>query len=100
MTTTEQKSLARRRQNARIGERTLKITFDESATAFVLDAFGKKTSPDGFVVEKKDADQKVVTPRGEEIQQAEFAGIRKGSIVLLKTNIVSLVEAAEAIKPR
>ena len=77
---------------------SLKITFDDSARAFVLDAFGKKISNDGFVVEKNHANQKVVTPRREEIKADEFAGIRKGSIVLLKSNIVSLIEAAEAIK--
>ena len=78
---------------------SIKITFDASAKDFILDAFGKKISPEGFVVEKKCNDQKVVTPRGEDIKESEFAGVRKGSIVLLKSNIVSLIEAAESIKP-
>ena len=77
---------------------SLRITFDDSARDFVLDAFGKTVSADGFVVEKKCTDNKVVTPRGEEIQESEFAGVREGSIVLLKSNIVSLIEAAEAMK--
>jgi hypothetical protein len=75
----------------------LKITFDESARAFVLDAFDKRISDDGFVVDKTHPDQKVVTPRGEDIPGDEFAGIRKGSAVFLKSNIISLVEAAKAI---
>jgi hypothetical protein len=75
----------------------LRITFDESARAFVLDAFGKTISKDGFVVDKTTG-QRVVTPRGEEIKADEFAGVRKGSAIPLKKNIVSLVEAAEAMK--
>jgi hypothetical protein len=76
----------------------LKITFDASARDYILAAFGKKISG-GFVVEKTSPDQKVVTPRGEEIKAEEFAGVRKGSAIFLKSNIVSLVEAAEAMKP-
>lgn len=76
----------------------MKITFDKSARAFVLDAFGK-TAKDGFVVEKSNTAQKVLTPRGEEIPVQEFAGVRKGSAIFVKSDIVSLVEAAESMKP-
>ena len=76
---------------------SLRITFDESTRAFILNAFGKTISDEGFVVEKASPDKKVVTPRGEEIKASEFAGVRKGSAVFLKSNIVSLVEAAEAM---
>jgi hypothetical protein len=77
---------------------SLKITFDGSARGFVLNAFGK-TTKDGFVVEKKAPSQRVLTPRGEEIPVDEFAGVRKGSVIFVKSDIVSLVEAAEAMKP-
>lgn len=74
----------------------MQITFDESARAFILDAFNK-TVRDGFVVEKSKPTEKVITPRGDEIPVQEFAGVRKGSAVFVKNDIVSLVEAAEAI---
>jgi hypothetical protein len=61
-----------------------------------LDAFGK-TIENGFIVEKTKIGQKVLTPRGEEIKVTEFAGVRKGSAIFLKSDIVSLVEAAESI---
>lgn len=76
----------------------MKITFDESARAFVLDAFGK-TIRDGFIVEKKKPSEKVITPRGEEVAVKDFAGVRKGSVILVKSDIVSLVEAAESLTP-
>lgn len=77
---------------------SMQITFDESARSFVLDAFGK-TTKDGYVVEKTNPSQKVLTPRGEEIPLKEFAGVRKGSVIFVKNDIVSLVEAAESMKP-
>ncbi|MFZ2641645.1 MAG: hypothetical protein WA117_11655 [Verrucomicrobiia bacterium] len=76
---------------------SIQITFDSSAREFVLDAFGK-TVREGFVVEKATPTQKVLTPRGEEIPVADFAGVRKGSVIFVKTDIVSLVETAESIK--
>ena len=75
---------------------SLRVTFDSSARNFILDTFGKTTS-NGFIVEKPKPAQKVLTPRGEEIAVSEFAGVRKGSVVFVKTDIVSLVEAAEAM---
>jgi hypothetical protein len=76
---------------------SVRITFDASAREFILDAFGKKTR-NNFVVEKSDPEQKVLTPRGEEIPLKELAGIRKGSVIFVKSDIVSLIEAAKAIE--
>lgn len=76
---------------------SIRITFDDSAREFVLDAFGK-TDRDGFIVEKKKTDQKVLTPRGEEISLKDFAGMRKGSVIFVKSDIVSLIEAAIAME--
>lgn len=76
---------------------SIRVTFDTSTRDLVLEAFGKAAS-NGFVVEKAKSDQRVLTPRGEEIPLKEFAGVRKGSAVFLKSDIVSLVEAAKAMK--
>ena len=75
----------------------MRITFDEQCRDFVLDAFGKCVNKDGFIAEKKDPSQRVLTTRGEEIRADEFAGVRKGSVVMVKSDFVSLVEAAVAI---
>ena len=75
---------------------SLRVSFDAGARNFILDAFGK-TVRNGFVVEKTKPGQKVLTPRGEEIPVKDFAGVRKGSAIFVKSDIVSLVEAAETI---
>lgn len=63
----------------------------------MLESFGKKVR-NGFVVEKSHPDQKVITPRGEEIPVKDFAGVRKGSVIFVKSDIVSLLEAAKAMR--
>lgn len=77
----------------------LRITFDASARDFVLDAFGKTTA-NGFVVEKCNKEQKVLTPRGEDVPVQEFAGVRRGSTIFVKSDIVSLIEAAKTIEAK
>jgi hypothetical protein len=74
----------------------IQVTYDASARDFVLDAFGKSVK-NGFVVEKSNPNQRVITPRGEEIPVEKFAGVRKGSAIFVKSDIVSLVETAKAI---
>lgn len=73
------------------------ITFDDSARPFILNVFGKTVDSDGFIVEKNDRKQRVLTPRGDDIRLKEFAGIRKGSAVFIKSDIVSLVETADVL---
>jgi|GEM_PF-1559515 len=61
---------------------------------FVLEAFMKK-SINGQVVDENG--QKVLTPKGEEIDVANFGGIIKGSTLYLKSNIKTLLEYGERI---
>lgn len=75
----------------------MKMIFDETARGFVLDAFNKKVDAEGYIVEKSNCDHRVLTPTGDEILADEFAGVRKGSVVFIKSDIASLVQAAQAI---
>lgn len=75
----------------------MKMIFDESAREFVLEAFNKKVDADGYIVEKSNGGHRVLTPSGDEIKAGEFAGVRKGSVVFIRSDIASLVQAAQAI---
>ena len=75
----------------------MKMVFDASARDFVLEAFNKVLDPEGYVVEKNDQKHRVLTPSGDEIHVSEFAGVRKGSVVFIKSDIVSLIQAAQAM---
>ena len=75
----------------------MRITFDDSAREFVLNTFHKTSDKREYVVEKADPRQRVLTPRGEDIPLDEFAGVRRGSTVFVKSDIVSLVEAVRVM---
>ena len=68
------------------------ITFDKSAKKDVLELLGKNVDSEGFIVEKDNPQQKVLTFDGQEITVDEFGGIQKGSEVFIKDDLVSLME--------
>lgn len=68
-----------------------KITFDKSVKKDILDFLDKSIDDDEFIVEKDNSNQKVLTFDGEEITTEEFGGIKKGSEVFIKNDIVSLM---------
>ncbi|MBI2102438.1 hypothetical protein HYT55_01245 [Candidatus Woesearchaeota archaeon] len=74
-----------------------KITFSESAREDILNLYGKSIDEEGFIVEKENFSQRVLTPQGEEIRLEEWAGIRKGSEAFIKNDIFSLIELAKKL---
>ena len=74
------------------------LTFDESARDFVLEAFDKKVDKTGYIVEKSNPAQRVPTPDGQDISIEKFAGIRKGSEIYIRSDIVSLIELCDDLK--
>lgn len=67
------------------------LTFDESATDFILEVFDKAVDEEGYIVDAETG-ERVTTPDGHEIKASEFAGIEKGSELFIDDNFVSLVE--------
>lgn len=73
------------------------ITFDASAKRDILDLFNKAVDEEGYIVEKNNSTQKVLTFDGEEIKVEQFAGIRKGSEIFIKSDLVSLINLADIL---
>ncbi len=69
----------------------VKITFDKAAKKEFLELIDKEVDEDGMIVEKSNPNQRVVTFDGQEISIDEFGGVKKGSEVFIKNNIVSLM---------
>ena len=67
------------------------LTFDDSAKEDILDFIDKAVDSEGFIVEKLNHIQRVITFDGEEISKKEFGGVKKGSEVFIKNDIVSLM---------
>ena len=74
------------------------ITFDKSAKDFVLKTFNKTTDEEGYIVEKDNPKQRVLTSDGEEIKMEEFACIKKGSEKYIKSDIVSLIKLSDELR--
>jgi hypothetical protein len=74
------------------------VTFEESAKKQILSFFDKTVDEEGFIVEISDHTQRVITPEGEEIKLEEFAGIRKGSEIFIKSDLPSLFDLVDILK--
>ena len=74
------------------------ITFEKQAKKFILDIFGKQVDVYGFVVEKNNPQQKVLTPDGDELEENQFAGVKKGSEIYIKSDILSLIKLYDSLK--
>ena len=74
------------------------LTFHVSAKKFILDIFDKTLDQEKYIVEKDNPAQRVLTANGEEIRLSDFAGIRHGSEIFVKSDIASLVAASDCIR--
>jgi hypothetical protein len=73
------------------------ITFDAASKQEILSFFGKKIDDEGYIIEADNPTQRVITPDGENITLEEFAGIRKGSEIYIKSDLPSLIELIDII---
>jgi len=69
------------------------ITFEESAKEDILDMFDIIIDEEGYLVEKENPEQRVLTPDGEEILKEDWAGIYKGHYI--KNDIFSLIKLSK-----
>ena len=73
------------------------ITFDKTAKKFILDTFDKIIDGENYVVEKNNPKQRVLTQDGQEVEFEKFAGIKKGSEIYIKSDILSLIKLSDEI---
>ena len=73
------------------------ITFEKKAKLEILQAFNKTVDENGYIVEKDDPGKKVLTIDGEELRLEDFAGIRKGSAIFIKSDLVSIINLVDIL---
>jgi hypothetical protein len=71
------------------------LTFDESMKKEILSIFGKTVDNDGLIVEKDNPSQKVLSEDGQEVNIKEFGGIKKGSEIFIKNDLISLMRLSK-----
>ena len=69
-----------------------KVIFENTVPTkkFILQAIGKAVDSDGYIYDKETG-LKVVTDNGEEVTIKEFAGVRNGSEIFIKSDIGSIM---------
>lgn len=78
--------------------KTMTITFDKNLRKFISGAFDVIEGEDGVLVEKGNPKQKVLTKDGKEIEFNKFGGVRKGSEIFIRSDIVSLIQLCDDLK--
>lgn len=73
----------------------LTFTFDDSVKEEILDAFDKDIDSEGFIVEKDNPNQRVLSEDSQEVNINEFGGLKKGSEVFIKKDMVSLLRLSK-----
>ena len=77
-----------------------RIIFDDSTREFILDTFGKTVDSHGFIVEKQNQHNRVLTRDGVEVKDRNFAGITKGSEIYYRSEITSLIDMYDDLARR
>ncbi len=75
----------------------MNITFDQSAKEYILQLFNKTVDEESFIVERDNPQQRVLAPDGEFVEYKDFAGIKKGSEVFIKSDLISLINLCDAL---
>ena len=74
------------------------IAFDKDLKMEILSIFDKTVDDEGYIVEKSNPKQRVLTTEGEEVELTEFAGIGSGSMIFIKSDFISLMKLADSLK--
>lgn len=72
----------------------LPVVFHKSQIKLMFSVLGKTTDSEGYLVEKNNPAQRVITPDGEYIRPNEVGLVRPGSQIFIKKDIASLIKYA------
>lgn len=73
------------------------VTFAHSVKEEVLKAFNLKADPKtGCLVDSQN--KIVLSPDGDLVENAHFAGLKKGSLQVIKSDINSLIKLSDTLK--
>jgi hypothetical protein len=76
-------------------DKNISLTFDKSLRKEILSFFDKEINDKGIIVEKSNPSQMVLSNDGQEVKIEEFGGIKRGSEVFIKNDLVSLMRLSK-----
>ena len=69
----------------------------DDAKLAILQLTGKSVDASGYIIESRSG-ERVISPAGEDVRLQNFAGIRKGSEIIITDDLPSLLEQADYIE--
>lgn len=73
---------------------TNKLIFDPVLKNYILEVFDKDTDSEGYIVEKS-THMRVLSIDAEEVDKRNFAGIKRGSEIFIKSDLPSLIRLCD-----
>lgn len=71
-----------------------RLLFSPKALPLILKAFGKSIDESG-IIRDVETNEAVLTPEGDELTKDNFGGIKKGSELFLKQDLLSAIKLKE-----
>lgn len=71
-----------------------RLTYTPGALPLILKAFGKHINENGIIVDSE-TNEAVLSPEGDELTKENFGGIKKGSIISLKKDLLTAIKLTE-----
>jgi hypothetical protein len=71
-----------------------KLLFNEAALPFILEVFDKTINEDGLIIDMNNGEP-LQTTEGEFLTKYKFGGIKKGSEIFLKDDLLTVIKLAE-----
>lgn len=73
------------------------ITFDGAAREEIFAMFDLDVDAEGYLVDKNNNNQRVLSVDGDEVKAETFAGIKNGSLLFFNSDLPSLIELADRL---
>ena len=75
------------------------VSFSHSAKKEILKAFNMEVDQvTGCLIEKNNPSKLVLSPDGDPVENTHFAGLKKGSLEVIKSDINSLIKLSDTLK--
>ncbi|HEX4373709.1 MAG TPA: hypothetical protein VHZ50_10435 [Puia sp.] len=75
-------------------DKSPRLIFTPKALPTILAAFGKGINANGIIIDSA-TNEPVLTPEGEEITKDNLGGIKKGSLIFLKKDLLTAIKLTE-----
>ena len=77
-----------------MSNKNARLLFTPKALPLILKAFGQRIDEKG-IIRDIETGEPIVTPEGDQLNENNFGGIKKGSTLFLKQDLLSAIKLSE-----